>query len=149
MIVFHYTNLKSGISILQDGFLEVPEVINNNLTPAIWFSKQDKYESSVLKINRSFVDELKTIGSMRFVYGNINELIAWEDYKNILELNEEKIKNIENNYVEEGHLPSEWFCSLKNISLKQLESIEVFTDKWDWATEENIQIAVRKAKSLN
>ena len=25
MIVYHYTNLKSGISILQDGYLEVPD----------------------------------------------------------------------------------------------------------------------------
>ena len=43
---------------------------------------------------------------------------------------------------------SNWFCSLKNISLKELISIEVFTDKWDWANDDNIQYAVRKAEAL-
>ena len=149
MIVFHYTHLKAGISILQDTFLEVPEVLNNNLKPAIWFSKQNKYEPSVLKNNNSFEDQLKTIGCMRFVYDDTKELISWEEYKNMLGLDRMKIENIESNYYENGYMPTDWFCSLNNISLKQLESIEVYTDKWDWAVEDNIQIAIKNARSIN
>ena len=56
---------------------------------------------------------------MRFVYDDTKELISWEEYKNMLGLDKMKIENIESNYYENGYMPSDWFCSLNNISLKQ------------------------------
>ena len=117
MIVFHYTHLKAGISILQDTFLEVPEVLNNNLKPAIWFSKQNKYEPSVLKNNNSFEDQLKTIGCMRFVYHDTKELISWEEYKNMIGLDKMKIENRARRVV------TEVIIVLERVSLTEISAI--------------------------
>ena len=158
MAVHHYTDLKSGISILQDGYLEISDTeIKNNIKPALWFSKDTKYEPSALK---SYIDDdiIKTcsslesqvmvLGCMRFTYSNSEELIKWEDYlrESVLEISQRKI--IEETYKKLGSDPSGWYCSFKNIPLKLLESIEVYTDKWSWANEDNVQFAIRKAKSL-
>ena len=53
MTVYHYTHIKAGISILQDGFIEVPET-NINTKSAIWFTKQSDYLPSTLNENTSF-----------------------------------------------------------------------------------------------
>ena len=86
MIVYHYTDLKSGISILQDGFIEVPETIDNNIKSAIWFTKQSKYIPSTLNDNKSFDEKIKTVGCMRFVFNNEGELPTWKNFINNLKL---------------------------------------------------------------
>ena len=148
MTVYHYTDLKSGISILQDGFIEVPETIDNNIKSAIWFTKQSKYIPSTLNDNKSFDEKIKTVGCMRFVFHNEGELTTWKNFINNLKLQKRDYLEIMMNLDKAGSETSNWFCSFKNISLKELVSIEVFTDKWDWANEDNIQKAVRKAELL-
>ena len=148
MIVYHYTDLKSGISILQDGFIEVPETIDNNIKSAIWFTKQSKYIPSTLNDNKSFDEKIKTFGCMRFVFHNEGELTTWKNFINNLKLQKRDYLEIMMNLDKAGSETSKWFCSFKNISLQELVSIEVFTDKWDWANEDNIQKAVRKAELL-
>ena len=86
MTVYHYTDLKSGISILQDGFIEVPETIDNNIKSAIWFTKQSKYIPSTLNDNKSFDEKIKTVGCMRFVFHNEGELTTWKNFINNLKL---------------------------------------------------------------
>ena len=148
MTVYHYTHLKAGISILQDGFIEVPEISSNNISSAIWFTKQSKYLPSTLNENKSFDKKLKTVGCMRFVYNDKGELTTWIDFVNNLKLKKKDFEEVLNHLDKSGSETSNWFCSLKNISLKELVSIEVFTDKWDWANDDNIQYAVRKAEAL-
>ena len=58
MTVYHYTHIKAGISILQDGFIEVPETANINTKSAIWFTKQSNYLPSTLNENTSFDEKL-------------------------------------------------------------------------------------------
>tara|TARA_B100000886_G_C20396124_1_gene480443 strand:+ start:149 stop:598 length:450 start_codon:yes stop_codon:yes gene_type:complete len=148
MTVYHYTHLKAGISILQDGFIEVPETSSNNISSAIWFTKQSKYLPSTLNENKSFDKKLKTVGCMRFVYNDVGELTTWIDFVNNLKLKKKDFEEVLNHLDKSESETSNWFCSLKNISLKELVSIEVFTDKWDWANDDNIQYAVRKAEAL-
>ena len=149
MNVYHYTHIKAGISILQDGFIEVPETTNINSKSAIWFTKQSKYLPSTLNENTSFDEKIKTVGCMRFVYNNDGELLSWNDFINNLKLEDKDLDGFMKGLNEVGSETSNWFCSFKNISLKELVSIEVFTDKWDWANDDNIQFAIRKAESLN
>ena len=66
MNVYHYTHIKAGISILQDGFIEVPETANINTKSAIWFTKQSRYVPSTLNENTSFDEKIKTVGCMRW-----------------------------------------------------------------------------------
>ena len=148
MTVYHYTHLKAGISILQDGFIEVPETSSNNISSAIWFTKQSKYLPSTLNENKSFDKKLKTVGCMRFVYNDVGELTTWIDFVNNLKLKKKDFEEVLYHLDKSESETSNWFCSLKNISLKELVSIEVFTDKWDWANDDNIQYAVRKAEAL-
>ena len=86
---------------------------------------------------------------MRFVYNNDGELLSWNDFINNLKLEDKDLDGFMKGLNEVGSETSNWFCSFKNISLKELVSIEVFTDKWDWANDDNIQFAIRKAQSLN
>ena len=86
---------------------------------------------------------------MRFVYNNDGELLSWNDFINNLKLEDKDLDGFMKGLIEVGSETSNWFCSFKNISLKELVSIEVFTDKWDWANDDNIQFAIRKAESLN
>ena len=148
MTVYHYTHLKAGISILQDGFIEVPEKSSNNISSAIWFTKQRKYLPSTLNENKSFDKKLKTVGCMRFVYNDKGELTTWKNFINNLKLQKRDYLEIMMNLDKAGSETSKWFCSFKNISLQELVSIEVFTDKWDWANEDNIQKAIKKAELL-
>ena len=148
MTVYHYTHLKAGISILQDGFIEVPEKSSNNISSAIWFTKQSKYLPSTLNENKSFDKKLKTVGCMRFVYNDKGELTTWKNFINNLKLQKRDYLEIMMNLDKAGSETSKWFCSFKNISLQELVSIEVFTDKWDWANEDNIQKAIKKAELL-
>ena len=158
MIVYHYTDLKSGISILQDGYLEVPEKGQKyGLIPALWFSKQSIYDPSALKDYKqygiiklnSFEEQVITHGCMRFVYDENDTLTSWRDFLRNSNLKRNRGQEIEKTYLEIGCNPSDWLCSFKNMSLRLFDSIEVFTDKWDWANEDNIQAAIRKAKKLN
>ena len=149
MNVYHYTHIKAGISILQDGFIEVPETANINTKSAIWFTKQSRYLPSTLNENTSFDEKIRTVGCMRFVYNNDGELLSWNDFINNLKLEDKDLDGFMKGLNEVGSETSNWFCSFKNISLKELVSIEVFTDKWDWANDDNIQFAIRKAESLN
>lgn len=158
MIVYHYTNLKSGISILQDGYLEVPDKEQSfELKPALWFSKKSSYDPSALNDfkeygiikSNSFINQIKTHGCMRFVYDNTNNLTSWRKFLNKSSLSKDKYEEIEKIFIKIGCNPLDWFCSFKNMSLRQFDSIEVYTDKWDWANEDNIQVAIRNAKKLN
>ena len=149
MTVYHYTHIKAGISILQDGFIEVPETANINTKSAIWFTKQSNYLPSTLNENTSFDEKIKTVGCMRFVYDNDGELISWNDFLKNLKLEDKNLDGFMKGLDKVESQTSNWFCSLKNISLKELVSIEVYTDKWDWANDDNIQFAIKKAESLN
>ena len=158
MIIYHYTDLKSGISILQDGYLEVPDKEQlSGLTPALWFSKKPVYDPSALKDfkengivkSNSFINQIKTHGCMRFVYDDTKNLTSWREFLKISSLPKDQYEKIEKIYIKIGCNPLEWFCSFKNMSLKLFNSIEVYNDKWDWANEDNIQAAIRNAKKLN
>ena len=75
--------------------------------------------------------------------------ISWNDFINNLKLEDKNLDGFMKGLDKVGSQTSNWFCSLKNISLKELVSIEVYTDKWDWANDDNIQFAIRKAEFLN
>ena len=118
MTVYHYTHIKAGISILQDGFIEVPETTNINTKSAIWFTKQSKYLPSTLNENTSFDEKIKTVGCMRFIYNNDGELLSWNDFINNLKLEDKNIDGFIKGLDKVESQTSNWFCSLKNISLK-------------------------------
>tara|TARA_B100001540_G_C15442339_1_gene477237 strand:+ start:149 stop:643 length:495 start_codon:yes stop_codon:yes gene_type:complete len=159
MLVYHYTHLQAGASIIQDEFLKVSETESKKgLKPALWFSKNELYEPTALKnyTYKGIINSFKTlqeqadvIGCARIgYYDNDNNLTSWKEYRNLSGLPRQDRRLIEKSYKKQGAKLSDWFCSFEDMSIDDMGFVEIWIDKWVEWTEKSLKTAMDKAEGI-
>ena len=140
-LVWHYTaNAESHLgSILRDGLIKVESSPFIDVkTPAVWFSSNQLYEATALKLRRSaagiireeslaeFLREAARIGVDR------EGLLSWSRYKRVAmgraadRLAEKQfLKGLEEAGLKAGAKPAEWFASLNAVPRHRWRVVEV------------------------
>ena len=159
MLVYHYTDLVAGGSIIEDGYLKVSDrERQQGLKPSLWFSKQEIHEPSALKHyqNDSGISTFKTmqdqanmVGCVRFRYNDTDfNLHSWKEYGTLKGLARQTRRTMEKIHKKKGAKPSDWFCSFDYMKVEDMGSVEIWTDKWVEWTEENLESAMHKSEML-
>ena len=163
MLLYHYTHITTAVDkINEDAALKIQTGDQDNgLKPALWFSENNKYETSAFKgfINqetgnfnqfKSFEEQLTSIGWVRYVADSKEiRFISWKDYVHVSGLNLSDIKKMEKINKDLGANTDEWFCSFEDIQFDKLLKAEVYTNSWVDLNEKNLIDAINKAKWLN
>ena len=163
MLLYHYTHITTAIDkINKDAVLKVQKTDQDNgLKPALWFSGNNKYETSAFKgfINQetgkfnqfnSFEEQLIAIGWVRYIADSDKiRFLSWKDYVHVSGLDLSDIKKMEKTNKDLGADTSEWFCSFEDIHFDKLLKAEVYTDSWVELNEKNLIDAIKNAKWLN
>ncbi len=163
MLLYHYTHITTALDkINEDAILKVQKGNQDNgLKPALWFSANDKYETSSFKgfLNqetgnynqfKTFEEQLSAIGWVRYVAEtNTIPFLSWKDYTHVSGLELSDIKKMEKIHKNLGSDTSDWYCSFEDLHFDKLLRAEVYTDRWVDLNEKNLIEAIKEAKWLN
>ena len=158
-LVYHYTHLIAGGTIIQDGYLRVSEFEKKQgMRAALWFSKHEIYEPSALKhfqdgngikSFQSIHEQADTVGCVRFGYDDSDfTLHSWKEYCILVNLSRQERRVMEKTQKKQGATHSDWFCSFEDIKLEDMSTAEIWIDKWVEWTEDNLKIAMDKAEGI-
>ena len=159
MLVYHYTHLIAGGTIIQDGYLKVSDwERKQGLKTSLWFSKHDIYEPSALKqyqdengvkIFKTIKEQANMVGCVRFGFDDSDfNLHSWKEYGVLVNLDRQKRRAMEKIHKKHGANPSDWFCSFNDMKVEDMSSVEIWTNKWVEWTEENLKTAMQNASEI-
>ena len=157
-MLYHYTHLVAGGSIIEDGYLKVSEwEKKNGFKPTLWFSKHELYEPTALKqyqtenvgmsVFKTMQEQANKVGCVRFGYKG-SDLHTWKEYGSLSEISRQERRRMEKSHKKQGANPSDWLCSFDDISLEDMSSVEIWTDKWEEWTDKSLESAMHKAEFL-
>ena len=143
-LIYHYTSGSHLNSILEKGALIVSEWEKRNgvKPPALWLSLNSIWENTATKmINENGIirrltkeEQNQKFGLIRFVINFKKEsLCSWAKYKHTSNTPEQVYCNMEEQGIEQGANPKDWFASFKNIPLRDCIACEKWNGK-EWET---------------
>ena len=105
-LVYHYTHLIAGGTIIQDGYLRVSDLEKKQgMRATLWFSKHEIFEPSALKYYqdgngiksfKSMQEQANTVGCVRFGYDDSDfTLHSWKEYCILVNLSRQERRAME------------------------------------------------------
>jgi hypothetical protein len=140
--LYHYTTEVCLNKIIEDSLLKVSlyEWEQGDKHPSLWLSKDEVWEPTALKwfedefgqkstITKEFQYELAGLG--RITIECSPEIHSWTEYRNESKLSVKVLDALELIGIELGSHPSNWFCSFKDIPMRNWVKVEIWDgDKW-------------------
>lgn len=138
---YHYTTMQHLTMILQTKMLKPTDVgIMANERPGLWLSTNSIYEKTALKTGVSILNGFERMtfdmqheyfGHARIKVKSLASIITWAKFKNTSGIPAEVANQLELSGRNCGANPEEWYCSYKQISIKDFLLIEEWTGK-EW-----------------
>ena len=112
-LVYHYTHLIAGETIIQDGYLKVSELEKKQgMRATLWFIKHKIFEPSSLKHYqdgngiksfKSMQEQANTVGCIRFGYDDSDfTLHSWKEYCILVNLSRQERRVMEKTQKKQG-----------------------------------------------